>query len=455
MKQLVIILFAVALSSCKKYLDKKSDTSLVVPSTLEDFQALMDRSATMNLITPSTGEASADDYFLLPDTYNAQSDLLKKIYTWVPRDYNYSNDWSNCYLSVYVANLCLERLPLVPKTASNESKWNYIKGAALFYRSYAFLNLVWLHGKAYDASTSDTDPGIVLRLSSDVNTQSVRASVKACYDTVIAHTKEAVQYLPDFAENVYRPSKVAAYALLARAYLSMRKYSEALQYADLCLGKQNYLIDFNGDPVINGSLSGTAPFKSYQFNGEIIFYSQMNRNTSLIFPAQARIDTLLYQQYDANDWRRTAFFRSIGGYVQFKGNYSGNANFHFSGLATDEMFLIRAECYAREGNVALAMADLNTLMQKRWKNSVPFPTFEALDADEALDLILTERRKELVMRGLRWIDIKRLNKEGRNIELTRVLPDGSVVKLLPNANYYALPLPKDIIDMTGIPQNEY
>ena len=34
--------------SCKKYLDKKSNNSLVVPSTLEDAQALLDDANHMN-----------------------------------------------------------------------------------------------------------------------------------------------------------------------------------------------------------------------------------------------------------------------------------------------------------------------------------------------------------------------------------------------------------------------
>jgi tetratricopeptide (TPR) repeat protein len=409
----------------------------------------------MNMITPSSGEASADNYFLPGNGYNNFSDGLKKTYTWTPRDYYYENDWSNSYFSVYITNLVLERLRDVEKTPKNDALWNKVKGSALFYRSYAFLNLVWIYGKAYDEASSDTDPGIVLRMTSDVNAKSVRASVKACYDTIVAHATEAIAYLPDLPENVFRPSKAAAYALLARAYLSMRKYDEALKYADLSLGKQHYLIDFNSDPAINGSLNGNNPFRIYLFNSEIIFYSQMNRTTSLIFPSQARIDTVLRQQYASDDLRRTGFFRTSGLYAQFKGNYTGNANFHFSGLATDELYLTRAECQARAGEVALAMSDLNTLMQKRWRNSVPYPDIEADNAEEALDLILTERRKELLMRGLRWIDIKRLNKEGRNIVLTRKLPDGSEVKLMPNSNYYALPIPKDIIDITGIAQNQY
>ena len=65
---------------------------------------------------------------------------------------------------------------------------------------------------------------------------------------------------------------------------------------------------------------------------------------------------------------------------------------------------------------------------------------------------MVERRKELTKRGVRWIDIKRVNKEGANIILKRVEDEG-VYTLLPDANFYALPIPDDIIKQTGMPQN--
>ncbi|MGN6803993.1 MAG: RagB/SusD family nutrient uptake outer membrane protein, partial [Ginsengibacter sp.] len=95
---------------------------------------------------------------------------------------------------------------------------------------------------------------------------------------------------------------------------------------------------------------------------------------------------------------------------------------------------------------------LNTLLGKRYKSGTYIP-FTDLQGEEGLQIILKERRKELLMRGLRWIDIKRLNKEGGNIVLKREI-GGQSYSLQPNANYYALPLPADVIKASGIPQNE-
>jgi len=312
------------------------------------------------------------------------------------------------------------------------------------------MHLLWAFSKAYDSSSFNTDLGIVLRLGDDFNVPSVRASVKECYDRVIEDAKLAAFYLPDVPLHVMRPSKGAAYGLLAKAYLSMRVYDSAFKYADLCLQIDNQLIDYNGDADINGRITADVPFK--RFNKETIFYTEMNNNDFISSASRAKIDTLLYSSYDSNDLRKSAFFKLSSGYYRFKSIYTGGTSQYFSGIATDEIYLIKAECEARKGNISEAMNDLNTLLIKRWKSGT-FVPLTASSASDALYTILTERRKELLMRGVRWIDIKRLNKENANITLIRKI-SGQTYTLEPNANYYALPLPADIIQASGIPQND-
>lgn len=456
MKQVknTIIIFTVLLlttASCKKFLDKKSDTSVAVPSALSDLQALLDYSSRMNLArTPSFGEASADDFFILESTYNGFVLALQSVYNWNRVPYNFQNDWSVAYEPVYTANYCLEQLQHIPVTPANMNLWYNVKGSALFYRSFSFLGLSWAFAKAYTKDSANNQPGIVLRLTSDFNQVSVRATVQQSYDRIIEDAKEAVLYLPDYPIHPMRPSKAAAYGLLARAYLSMRMYDSSFRYAALSLQLKNDLIDFNGDPDIIGNVNASIPFK--RFNKETIFYTEMSGFSSVNSFSRARIDTVLYAAYDNNDLRKKAFFKSSPPYYQFKGSYSSNTNQYFSGITTAEMYLTRAECNARTGNLVNAMYDLNTLMQKRWLNSVPYPVITAADATDALNKILLERRKELYMRGLRWMDIKRLNRENAGITLTRKI-GSQTFTLLPNAAYYALPLPADIILLTGIEQN--
>jgi hypothetical protein len=446
LRLMAILLMAITFFSCKKYLNEKSDKSLVVPTTLTDLQGMLDDNFYMNSRTPGFGETSADDYFVKLSDYNSFGNFNQLAYTWRLETYTFGNDWNFAYTAVYNVNYCLEKIDKIQKTVQNEYAWNNIKGSALFFRAYYFLLLSWEYSKAYDENTSQKDLGIVLRLGSDFNVPSVRASTEDSYAQTINDLKQAIVYLPENAQTPMRPSKAACYGALARAYLSMRKYDSAFKYADACLKIKSDLLDYNSADVNPGA---GVPFQP--FNKEIIFYTTQSGN----YPAKSRnfalIDSLLYSSYEDNDLRKTAFFFPNKGYHGFKGNYSSSRNSLFNGIATDELFLVRAECNARAGRVGQAMEDLNTLLLNRWRAGTFIPVSPP-DAATALNKILLERRKELLMRGLRWIDVKRLNKEGLNIIPKRILGSDTYT-LMPNDGKYALPLPTDIINITGMPQN--
>lgn len=446
---ILICALCFSLNACNKYLDAKQDSTLVVPSTLWDLQALLDEDALMNGRTPAQMEASSDEYFLSTEEFGYLDQDSQYAYLWLQYLTASGKDWGDAYVGVYNSNLVLELIQKIKRNKDNKDKWDNIKGSALFYRSYNFLNLLWSFAAAYDSNTAMMDLGIPLRESSNFNVRSVRATNEASYNKVIHDTKEAIQLLPDYPRVSTRPSKEAAYGLLARCYLSMRKYKDALLYSDSSLNLNHQLIDYNGDSDIPEGIAASKPFN--QLNKETIFYSLMNGNYySYITLEIGSIDTSIINLYDPKDLRLTAFYNDNAlGFKSFKGCYG--TNYMFSGITTAEMLLIRAECYIREGDIAKGVADLNTLRAKRFA-SKDFFEIKLTTKIEALDFVLNERRRELVMRGLRWMDLKRLNKEGRGIELKRLI-DGKTYKLLPNANYYALPLPSDIIKLTGMPQN--
>lgn len=452
MKPLIICIAILAVFStgCRKYLDAKPDSNVTIPSTLEDLQALLDKADYMNQRTACFDEASAGDYFLTDDVYSSLNTTNQQAYTWDLKDYLFANDWSNTYFVVYNANLCLSVIPSIERTAANGGAWDNIKGSALLYRGMSFLKLAWIFSNAYDENTAADDYGIALRTGADFNEPSVRASVAATYGQVINDLQASVPLLPETPQHVMRPSKAAAYGLLARTYLSMRLYDSAYKYASLCLGIKNELMDYNEIDTVS-----SAPFES--FNKEVIFHTDISTySISAFSPRYGLTDTLLFASYNVDDMRRPVFFNVAAGYPQFKGSYANSTPFSvplFTGLATDELYLTRAECAARMGDKNEALADLNTLMVTRWRKN-RFQPFTAASADDALALVLKERRKELLFRGLRWMDIKRLNKEGAGINITRVV-NGMRYTLEPGDPRFALPLPADVIDAGSMPQNPW
>jgi len=443
---LLLVCSIPALISCRKFLDEKPDKKLAVPATTADVQALLDYYNHL-VLDPAADEVSADDYYVTTATWQALSkEEDRRLYTW-QKDYVFvpsANDWFTVYRNIYYYNTVLDHLQKITVTPENEAEWKHVKGQALMLRGRAFLQVINIWALAYDKASANTDLGIPLRLNSDFTEISVRASVQQSFNQIISDLKVSIPLLPARATHVIRASRSAAFAFLARTYLAMQDYSNAGLYADSCLQLYNNLLDYN-------SLNAAATYPVPQFNPEMLFYSV--QLPSILSNSRAKIDSVLYSSYAVNDCRKTVFFKSNGdGTYGFKGSYDGNSGSAlFTGIATDEVYLIRAECHARAGNKNAALADLNALLVKRYKTGT-FIYLTAVDANEALAKILVERRKQLLMRCIRWMDIKRLNKEGAAISCKRLVNNQTYL-LLPNDLRFALPIPEVIIEMTGMQQN--
>ena len=445
---LLLPLICLVNGGCKKsaFLDAIPDQSQVVPSSIADCQALMDNDEVMNGFGssgyPSLGEIGSDDYYASKAQYNLYAPTDQNAAIWATTIYSGTGDavdWDLPYRVVFYANEVMQELGTLAQTPA--AGWNNAEGSAFFYRAFAFYQLAQIFAPVYDSSSAGTDWGIPLRLSADVSEKITRATVQQTYDRITGDLTAALPLLPDLpASYPTRPSRAASYGLLARVYLSANDYPKALAYSDSCLQIQHALMNY--DTVMP---AGLFPF--YRWNSEVIFsaeyYSAGPSANALSYP-----DSTLFASYQPGDLRKGLFFK----YGYFLGRYDQDG-YCFCGLATDEMYLIRAECYARTGNVTAAMNDLNTLLQARWAGG-SFTALTATDGQDALRQILMERRKELLFRGLRWTDLRRLNKDpGTAVTLYRTV-NGNVYTLPPNDKRYVYPIPDNVISFNPeMPQN--
>lgn len=447
----MLLSLPLTLSCQKNFLDAKPDKSLLQPTELSDFQALLNHALIMNMSGYLTATA-VDDIYTTNAGYTSASELIRSAYIWKEGDmYGASNvsDWNTTYQAVYYANVVLDGISELQTTTVNQKEADRLKGQALFYRALSFYTLAQQFAKPYNTANQNS-PGIPLRLKADVQQRSKRGTLEQTYKQILDDLLQAEPLLPLTVSYKTMPKKEAGRALLARVYLTMQNYPKALEYADKCLQINSQLLNYN-----NLALTSARPFPvSYKDqNNEVLFSSSLISASFLTSPTTTLISTELYNSYKPDDLRKAAFFTTNANGVIFKGNYSGTGGV-FSGLALDEVFLIRAECQARLGNTQLAMNDLNALMRNRWNNKVPYPVFTATDSKDALRQVLTERRKELVYRNTRWSDLRRLNQETEfAVTLTRNV-NNVFYTLAPNSPRYVFPIPEAEIAASGIEQNE-
>src|SRR5690606_25293004 len=176
-----------------------------------------------------------------------------------------SNSWSHLHTSIYSANSVLENLEMIDRRITTKDEYDNIKGQALYLRAKNLLLLSFVFTLSYDENSASTDLGLPLRLSSDFNEISIRSSIKETYQQIIADLEKSIRLLPESPKHVVRTSKPAAYAMLARTYLSMRKYEQVERYADTCMQLFNHLIDYN-------TQNTTLSYSFEQYNKETIIF---------------------------------------------------------------------------------------------------------------------------------------------------------------------------------------
>lgn len=441
-----ILLLTAFIAACKKsaFLDANPDSSVSIPTSIADCQALMDNDNVMNGYGagyPSLGETGSDDYYVTTGFYSQYTPTDQNAVIWAADTYTDGevNDWDLPYRTVLYSNVVLKALENIHPATDDRDSFNLAKGSAFFFRGFAYFQLAQIFTKPYDDGV--TDPlGLPLRQTADIDEKFKRSSVEETYTQINGDLKAAIPLLRDIPHTITRPSKAAAYAMLARVYLSMRKYDSALLYADSSLQIQHDLIDYN-----TWVPAGAFPFT--RTNPEVIFGAAMFSSGPCSI-GRSYADSQLLASYQPSDLRRAYFF-SRG---RFIGVYDDDG-YAFCGLATDEMYLTRAECYARTGNIDAAMNDLDSLMIKRMSTGT-FTPYTAVDANDALQQVLQERRKELLYRGLRWTDLRRLNMDASTATtLTRTVA-GTIYTLAPNSTRYVYYIPKNVLTFnTNMQQN--
>ncbi|MBL1410973.1 RagB/SusD family nutrient uptake outer membrane protein [Sphingobacterium faecale] len=437
------ISFLVLVLGCADgFLDVKQDQALRIPNSLEDVDALL-KGLVYNSSARELAIAGGDEYQLTDAIYNGLRNVYKKnAYIWADSVYLGERvpDWNLPYYYIMNANLALEVLEKLP---NQSEKLEQVKSSALFHRAYNFYVLSQSFAPPFHQKELNAY-GLPLRLESDVSIKVGRSTIAETYQRIVADLEEASVLINDSFVSRFLPSKRACYALLARVYLVMGDFDNALKNAELCLSINDCLNDFN-ELNLKSNFLFTADLGLT--NKEIIFYDNMGPS---LFGSSAPINKDLVELYSDNDLRKIGYFRQQNSNNLFKGSYTGG-NSPFCGLANDEIYLIKAESLAHLGRVSEANETLNVLLKNRCDKNEFIP-IAVIDKKDMLRIVFEERRKELVLRGLRWEDLRRL---GWMEEYSRVVSkeiNGKTHTLNPKSTKFTFPIPEKELELNQMVQ---
>lgn len=465
----LLLIATLMMAACNDFLDE-TPKGTIIPESVDDFGMMLDDATSMtgsNTIAHGVvNTMTMDDDVLIAD--GRQSEFYyqePKAFCWEDQIYQTGRDdydYSRFYRVIYLCNYILANIEDAPEGTGQFTR-SYVKGAALFHRAYAYLHLVNLYAKPYDKVTSATDPGVPLTLEADPNQRLERTNVQAVYDQILEDltTAEKENLLTDTAEYAFRPTRAALYAVLARTYLWMADYTNSYTYAAKARALCGEPTDYNGlfimmmNPDLGLIGNWISSFTDTHLCPDIICYKKGSYCNFVYYYNVS--DDLLAHFDTANDLRYKLFITPFGWFDFSFDEYGMRISciYDFSnGPSRGEVYITEAETALRTGHVQEALNALNALRIKRYSATAYEPVTET-DPEKLLPVILDERRRELMFKGLRWFDLRRLNKEGIYTTTITHSLGGQTYTLTPNDPRYVMQFPQSVIDVNPlIQQNE-
>jgi tetratricopeptide (TPR) repeat protein len=452
---LCLFIFFLSASSCRKYVEIEPQGK-IIPSTVNDYQLLLNNGTVFNLSYGSVDYPTDDIALLNDDFINSFDEQSLQIYKWGDLFYQANEDdpeWNLFYKQVYNANVAIQGLP--DAKSGDENLKQQLIAEAKVQRAYAYLCLVNLYAKEYHSGSAATDLGVPLLTAPSYTQNLKRATVGAVYDLVLNDLNTSLAALPSLPASKTAPSKSAAYALLARTYLYMGDYQKALDNANLSLGIQSTL--FNLNPYVNSGAGSGLPdgffLPTSQNNPEVIWMKASSDGAGN-FPLSPELMALLGTK-DLRTYFFTYFVGPAGDPIEIF-NYPGTYHTYFApfetvggstqiGPTVPEMMLIKAECLARTQNGQAGLTVVNELRKFRFKPA-DYTALTAGNDDAALLVILQERRRELFCKSSRLFDLKRYNTDPKLAKTITHPLKTQQLTLAPGSNRYVYPIPSKVIN---------
>ncbi len=429
------VILAGSMASCRDYVEIDSYSKRTLKYT-NDYQLLMndrntfEKSFILPVITCDDIETQNSGI------QNAWSAEIRNAYVWAESYYSETQQdigWGNLYKQIYVTNDVIDGV--MDSRNGSDAEKKSIFAEALVQRAFAYLSLVNQYAPVYDPATAENKDGVPLLLTPGLFQDLRRAKLKAVYDQIIKDVNNAIDALPETPAFNSKPSKAAAYALLARTFLITRDFEKAAENADKAMAIQGTLNN------LESYASNTSLYPRKLKDPETI----LSKTVSGSFDAKLNDDLL--SLFDTRDLRYVMFTQiiaSVGGRMSNKHRVAGD--FKYIGLSVPEMILTSAEYYARTGNADKVNELLNRLRSKRFK-AADYTPLALTSSSDLLGEVIKERRRELMGTGLRWFDQRRLSLDPAFAkDVVRVF-NGQTYTLSPGSNRFVYPINDAILKL--------
>jgi len=315
-----------------------------------------------------------------------------------------NKDWANIYNYIYGANSVLEGVSSSSQISTPVK--NQLTGEAKFMRAFCYFYLVNLFG----------DVPLITTTNYQVNSIIARTPSNQVYAQIIADLKDAQTLLTtDYSfsngEKI-KPNHWAATALLSRVYLYNKDWADAETQANALISPNAFsLVALNSVFLANSNeaIWQLMPVNPVYNTYEAQYFIPVNATSKVNYPlTKSFIESIEPGDQRLTDWTGTSVYNGTTYYYPHKYKLKTGASLqeYYMVLRLPELYLIRAEAEAEQGNLSTAIADINVIRARAGLTTLPV----TLNSAQTLQAIAQERRVEYFCEwGQRLFDLERTN----------------------------------------------
>jgi len=414
-KPIFILLFAVLAVSCEKsLLEPNMESYLTANEAITDIPSLqaavngcydaLQSSSYYGRDFVAMGDVCSDNCQISP----LNSDLLTDLHTISPTsaDKHLEGFWKAAYKAIDRCNRSIKAADEL--IGIDQDQCTQLKSEAIFIRSLAYFDLVRVFAPSPASSDSKTLAVPYITAVSDSVIAPPRMALRPLIDSLEADLKWVQENIGQ-AGNKFTASADASKLLLARIYLYNREYANAYTQALPLTQEGNYsLISYEDYPFAFSAEENSETVFSLAFNKR-----DFNRTASLGYfyakegYAAYQADDALLDEHTSTDVRLKLFQTTDGTYsTKFGGKDRIIGTDNIPILRFSEALLIVAESLNHLGYTSIAVEYMTTFMLTRDPNIAELDVKEA----ELREIIIKERQKEFAFEGMRFFDLKRLER---------------------------------------------
>ncbi len=464
MLALMLMMFIISLSSCKKFLNEPVDNRVSV-SQIKDLEKAV-----------ITIEPGSDHHFtdLMSDDYaykdiaghvvKSISEKMSPVFTFAITKHslnqsemlsggmNPNSAFLRYYYRINNANLLISQANKLKSQGGDITKINNVIAHALAIKAYCNFMLTNLFGKQYDKATAAKD--LAVPYIGEYNTAAIvnrpRQTVAFMYDKIEEDMLNAIELMDEknsFFSSKFYFSKRAIYGFLSRFYLYKKDWKKTIEYADLALKADR--LPLNIKLLRANSKNNSDAYSRSYFNPANNAFLMMGNNTYQTFGYfWWGYYPYPFRQFLNNDTEfiqtNALFFDIIPvKFVYFFVKFYMNIPL----ITVDEVLFNKAEASIQEEGVfnASVKADLTAII-----NTLNFDTMveeylktELNNIDNkntGISFILKLKRCRFFAEGMRWFDLKRYQ-----IPITHEYNGGTFTISGENPEEYVIKIPLEEI----------